>query len=97
MRKEVTTYSGSIMNLCKQNVIRIVAGGTSPGDDVAQLVRATWRDTRTAYQKKGLLQFEFQQFLFACQARILLKLNRPAEVAILYPAEVAILYHKHNP
>jgi len=47
---------------------------------VAQLVRATWRETRNACKRNGLVQFEFQQFLFACQARILLKLNRPSEV-----------------
>jgi hypothetical protein len=58
----------------------VLSGGTSPGDDVAQLVRATWRETRNAYKNNGLVQFEFQQFLFACQARILLKLNRPSEV-----------------
>ena len=55
-------------------------GGTSPGDDNAQLVSATWREMRQSVLRNGMVQFDFQQFLFACQARILLKLNRPAEV-----------------
>ena len=31
-------------------------------------------------QRNGIVQFDFQQFLFACQARILLKQQRAAEV-----------------
>ena len=63
------------------------AGGTSPGDDNAQLVSATWREMRQSVLRNGMVQFDFQQFLFACQARILLKLNRPAEVCPLRQGE----------
>ncbi len=56
-------------------------GGSDPGDDVAQLLSATWRRTRHAMIETGMVpQFQFRQFLFACQARILMKLNRHVEV-----------------
>ena len=56
-------------------------GGNTPGDDVAQLLSATWRETRHAMIETGMVpQFQFRQFLFACQARILVKLSRHVEV-----------------
>lgn len=65
-----------------------VTGASAPGDDTAQLMRATWREARkTVYRSSNLLQFDFQQFLFACQARILLKLNRPAEARYSAPLQ----------
>lgn len=58
-----------------------VAGGNGQGNDVAQLLSATWRDTRHAVLESGMVpQFQFRQFLFACQARLLVKLNRHIEV-----------------
>ena len=58
-----------------------VAGGNGPGEDAAQLLSATWRETRHAVLETGMVpQFQFRQFLFACQARILMKLNRHIEV-----------------
>lgn len=57
------------------------AGGNGQGDDKAQLLSATWRETRHAVLESGMVsQFQFRQFLFACQARILLKLKRHVEV-----------------
>lgn len=57
-------------------------GGNSPGDDVASLLTASWRETRRAILNYGsICQFNFRQFLFARQARLLLTLNRPIELA----------------
>ena len=62
-----------------------VAGGSGQGDDVAQLLSATWRETRHAVLESGMVpQFQFRQFLFACQARILVKLNRHIEVCFKF-------------
>ncbi|KAK9858891.1 hypothetical protein WJX84_005283, partial [Apatococcus fuscideae] len=58
-------------------------GGNQDGDDVAQLLKASWRETRRAVLHKGnIAEFHFRQYMFACQARLLLKLERPAEVVI---------------
>ncbi|BDA42989.1 Trafficking protein particle complex subunit 10 [Coccomyxa sp. Obi] len=57
-------------------------GGDEPGDDQACLLTAAWREMRGSVHERGAVpQFRFRQFLFACQARILLKLQRPTEVA----------------
>jgi hypothetical protein len=59
----------------------LCAGGDEAGDDGAALLSATWRDTRRAVFERGALpQFRLRQFLFACQARLLLRLQRPTEV-----------------
>ncbi len=34
------------------------------------------------HERGAVPQFRFRQFLFACQARILLKLQRPTEVCL---------------
>lgn len=48
---------------------------------MAQLLSATWRETRHSVLEYGMVpQFQFRQFLFACQARILSKLHRHIEV-----------------
>jgi hypothetical protein len=52
------------------------------GADSAVLLRATWRDTRRAVLRAGgVADFTFRQYLFACQARVLLRLGRPEEVS----------------
>ena len=52
------------------------------GADSAVLLRATWRDTRRAVLRAGgVADFTFRQYLFACQARVLLRLGRPQEVS----------------
>lgn len=82
-RLDVISWWGNLYTGGPINGRRCGAGATSPGDDTAQLVRATWREARkTVWRNNELLQFDFQQFLFACQARILLRLNKPAEVPI---------------
>ncbi len=58
------------------------AGALSDGDDVAALLSASWRVTRRLVLKKnGVPEFHFRQYLFASQARVLLKLRRPVDVA----------------
>ena len=48
---------------------------------MAQLLKASWRETRRAVLHKGnIAEFHFRQYMFACQARLLLKLELPAEV-----------------
>lgn len=57
------------------------AGGSNDGDDAAQILKASWRETRRSVMRgAGVAEFSFRQYLFACQARVLLKLGRPAEV-----------------
>jgi hypothetical protein len=54
----------------------------SEGDDVAALLSASWRVTRRLVLKKnGVPEFHFRQYLFASQARVLLRLRRPVDVA----------------
>ena len=69
-------------------------GGNTPGDDVAQLLSATWRETRHAMIETGMVpQFQFRQFLFACQARVLIKLSRHIEVRACKLARVIPLFY----
>ena len=61
------------------------AGGDEAGDDQACLLSATWREMRhSVFERGAVSQFRFRQFLFACQARILLKLQRHTEVLDLH-------------
>lgn len=47
---------------------------------MATLLAASWRAARRGVlERGGLQQFAFRQFLFACQARLLLQLQRPGE------------------
>ena len=64
----------------------LCTGGDEAGDDQACLLSATWREMRHSVFERGAVpQFRFRQFLFACQARILLKLQRPTEVPPVPP------------
>lgn len=59
---------------------------------MAQLLKASWRETRRAVLHKGnIAEFHFRQYMFACQARLLLKLERPAEVKPSQPS--SLKYH----
>ena len=54
---------------------------------MATLLAASWRAARRGVlERGGLQQFAFRQFLFACQARLLLQLQRPGEAC---PAPLA--------
>ena len=58
-------------------------GSKAADDDEAALLWAPWRSVREAVQaSEGLPEFTLRQLLFASQARVLLKLHRPAEVAL---------------
>ncbi|GFR46524.1 hypothetical protein Agub_g8110, partial [Astrephomene gubernaculifera] len=57
-------------------------GAGGEGADVASLISASWRVTRRCVLKRAAIQeFRFRQYLFASQARLLLRLGRPVEVA----------------
>ncbi|XP_059661539.1 trafficking protein particle complex II-specific subunit 130 homolog isoform X2 [Cornus florida] len=55
-------------------------GGMDRGDDQAALVSGNKPLTQIV-QDDSFREFEFRQYLFACQAKLLFKLNRPFEVA----------------
>ena len=61
----------------------MAAGGSGAGEDEAQLLNSSWGRTRTNVHGAGLDAFHFRQYLFACQARLLLALQRPVEVWLL--------------
>jgi len=49
------------------------------------LLTSSWRDTRRAVLKHGTIpEFTFRQYLFACQANVLLKLARPQEARLMH-------------
>ena len=57
-------------------------GGNKPEDDMASLLTASWRETRSAILNYGgISEFNFRQFLFVRQARLLMTLWRPTEMA----------------
>ena len=58
------------------------AGGSGAGEDEAKLLNTSWGRTRTSVHGAGLDAFHFRQYLFACQARLLLALQRPVEVSL---------------
>ncbi|KAK1324404.1 hypothetical protein QJS10_CPA01g02318 [Acorus calamus] len=56
-------------------------GGLDPGDDQAALLKPAYKPLTQIVQDDSFREFEFRQHLFACQAKLLFKLNRPFEVA----------------
>ncbi|KAL9257685.1 Trafficking protein particle complex II-specific subunit 130-like protein [Drosera capensis] len=55
-------------------------GGTEAGDDQAALLKPG-KPLASIVQDDSFREFEFRQYLFASQAKLLFKLNRPFEVA----------------
>lgn len=55
-------------------------GGTEAGDDQAALLKPG-KPLTSIVQDDSFREFEFRQYLFASQAKLLFKLNRPFEVA----------------
>ncbi|KAF6250949.1 hypothetical protein COO60DRAFT_1645717 [Scenedesmus sp. NREL 46B-D3] len=54
----------------------------SDAEDVASLLSSSWRAMRRlVLWKKSVQEFHFRQYLFAAQARVLLRLGRPVDVA----------------
>ncbi|KAL4555003.1 hypothetical protein LXL04_037613 [Taraxacum kok-saghyz] len=56
-------------------------GGMDIGDDQAAILNPTNKQLSQIVQDNSFREFEFRQYLFACQAKLLFKLNRPFEVA----------------
>ncbi|PSS16211.1 Trafficking protein particle complex II-specific subunit like [Actinidia chinensis var. chinensis] len=56
-------------------------GGMDRGDDQAALLNPGNKPLTQIVQDDSFREFEFRQYLFACQAKLLFKLNRPFEVA----------------
>ncbi|RAL45497.1 hypothetical protein DM860_014886 [Cuscuta australis] len=56
-------------------------GGMEHGDDQAALLDPAKKALMHIVQDDSFREFEFRQYLFACQAKLLFKLNRPFEVA----------------
>ncbi|XP_052178914.1 trafficking protein particle complex II-specific subunit 130 homolog isoform X2 [Diospyros lotus] len=56
-------------------------GGMDHGDDQAALLNPGNKPLTQIIQDDSFREFEFKQYLFACQAKLLFKLSRPFEVA----------------
>ncbi|KAI3949933.1 hypothetical protein MKW92_020009 [Papaver armeniacum] len=56
-------------------------GGMDQGDDQAALLKPEYKPLSQIVQDDSFREFEFRQYLFACQSMLLFKLNRPVEVA----------------
>ncbi|XP_050368156.1 trafficking protein particle complex II-specific subunit 130 homolog [Argentina anserina] len=56
-------------------------GGLAHGDDQASLLNSGNKPLTQIVQDDSFREFEFRQYLFACQSKLLFKLNRPFEVA----------------
>eukprot|EP00268_Persea_americana_P056755 TRINITY_DN6742_c0_g1_i1.p1 TRINITY_DN6742_c0_g1~~TRINITY_DN6742_c0_g1_i1.p1 ORF type:complete len:1210 (-),score=246.92 TRINITY_DN6742_c0_g1_i1:638-4267(-) len=56
-------------------------GGLDSGDDQAALLKPGYKPLSQIVQDDSFREFEFRQYLFACQSKLLFKLNRPFEVA----------------
>jgi hypothetical protein len=56
-------------------------GGFDGEDDQAVLLKPGSKPLTQIVQDDSFREFEFRQYLFACQSRLLFKLNRPFEVA----------------
>lgn len=56
-------------------------GGLDRGDDRAALLNAGYKPLAQIVQDDSFREFEFRQYLFACQSKLLFNLGRPVEVA----------------
>ncbi|KAG0521169.1 hypothetical protein BDA96_08G138300 [Sorghum bicolor] len=56
-------------------------GGLDTGDDQAALLNPGAKALTQIVQDDVFREFEFRQYIFACQAKLLFKLSRPIEVA----------------
>lgn len=74
------------LELCYLETVNIAGrlrdfGGLDKGDDQAALLRPGNKPLTQTVQDDSFREFDFRQYLFACQAKLLFKLNRPLEVA----------------
>nr|XP_043621659.1 trafficking protein particle complex II-specific subunit 130 homolog [Erigeron canadensis] len=56
-------------------------GGTDHGDDQSAILNPSKKQLAQIVQNSSFREFEFRQYLFACQAKLLFNLDRPFEVA----------------
>lgn len=74
------------LEICYTETVKIPGkqrdfGGLEHGDDQATLLNSGKKPLTQIVQDDSFREFEFRQYLFACQSRLLFKLNRPFEVA----------------
>ncbi|KZV53009.1 trafficking protein particle complex subunit 10, partial [Dorcoceras hygrometricum] len=74
------------LELCYLETVNMVGrqrdfGGLEPADDQAILLDPAKKALTQIVQDDSFREFEFRQYLFACQAKLLFKLRRPFEVA----------------
>ncbi|KAJ4845232.1 hypothetical protein Tsubulata_003832 [Turnera subulata] len=74
------------LELCYLETVNMVGkqrefGGVDHGDDQAALLNPDSKPLSQIVQDDSFREFEFRQYLFACQSKLLFKLNRPFEVA----------------
>ncbi|KAK9269657.1 hypothetical protein L1049_001435 [Liquidambar formosana] len=74
------------LELCYLETVNVAGkqrdfGGTDRGADQAALLNPGNKPLTQIVQDDSFREFEFRQYLFACQSKLLFKLNRPFEVA----------------
>ncbi|KDP38926.1 hypothetical protein JCGZ_00683 [Jatropha curcas] len=74
------------LELCYLETVNVAGkqrdfGGIDHGDDRAALLNPGNKPLMQIVQDDSFREFEFRQYLFACQSKLLFKLNRPFEVA----------------
>ncbi|KAJ9671728.1 hypothetical protein PVL29_025436 [Vitis rotundifolia] len=74
------------LELCYLETVNVAGkqrdfGGLDCGDDQAALLNPGNKLLTQIVQDDSFREFEFRQYLFACQSKLLFKLNRPFEVA----------------
>ncbi|XP_050218333.1 trafficking protein particle complex II-specific subunit 130 homolog [Mercurialis annua] len=74
------------LELCYLETVNMVRkqrdfGGLDRGDDQAALLNPGNKSLAQIVQDDSFREFDFRQYLFACQSKLLFKLNRPFEVA----------------
>uniref|UniRef100_A0A2P2KVT3 Trafficking protein particle complex II-specific subunit 130 homolog isoform X1 n=1 Tax=Rhizophora mucronata TaxID=61149 RepID=A0A2P2KVT3_RHIMU len=74
------------LELCYLETVKMAGkqrdfGGVDHGDDQAAVLNPGHKPLMQIVQDDTFREFEFRQYLFACQSKLLFKLNRPFEVA----------------
>ncbi|KAI4366085.1 hypothetical protein MLD38_022008 [Melastoma candidum] len=74
------------LELCYSETVNMTAkqrdfGGLDEGDEQAALLNPGNKPLTQFVQDDSFREFDFRQYLFACQSKLLFKLNRPYEVA----------------
>ncbi|GAY59281.1 hypothetical protein CUMW_193330 [Citrus unshiu] len=79
--RRVQFFEDEIRKLINMNGKHKEFGGVERGDDEAALLNPGNKALTEIVQDDSFREFEFRQYLFACQSKLLFKLNRPFEVA----------------